>query len=138
VLAAGDKAKSLVDRPAWIAGIDHRTDPHYPGVRDLSVSMSARIAGEQAGVDKAPVGVAELSAQFPHEELILREALGLGDSVDVNPSGGALKANPFIVTGLIRIGEAASRIFDGSASRVLGHASAGPCLQQNLVCVMEA
>jgi len=64
--------------------------------------------------------------------------MGLGDEVEVNPSGGALAANPIMATGLIRIGEAASRIIDGSANRVLGHATSGPCLQQNLVCVMEA
>jgi acetyl-CoA acetyltransferase len=89
-------------------------------------------------VDKAPVDVVELCATFSHEELILRESLGLGDGVVVNPSGGALKANPLMVAGLIRIGEAANRVLDGSAKRAVGHAAAGPCLQQNLVCVMEA
>jgi hypothetical protein len=39
--------------------------------------------------------------------------------------------------GLIRIGEAAARVMDGSAERVLAHATNGPALQQNLVCVME-
>nr|WP_316043602.1 hypothetical protein [Actinomadura sp. CNU-125] len=42
-----------------------------------------------------------------------------------------------MAAGLIRIGEAASRIHDGTAARTLGHASSGPCLQQNLVCVMS-
>lgn len=135
VLAAGDKARELCERPAWITGIDHRADPHSPGARDLSRSESARIAGERAGA--AGVEVAELHAQFSHEELILREALKLGEDVLVNPSGGALSANPVMAAGLIRIGEAAARIHDGSAGKVLGHASSGPCLQQNLVCVME-
>jgi pyridoxal biosynthesis lyase PdxS len=40
--------------------------------------------------------------------------------------------------GAIRIGEAARRIWDGTADRVAGHATSGPALQQNLVCVMEA
>ena len=137
ILGAGDRAKELCSRPAWIAGIDHRTEPHYPGVRDLSVSVSARIAGEQAGVDKAKVDVAELCSQYSHEEIVLREALGLEGSVDVNPSGGAQRSNPLMVAGLVRIGEAAGKIHDRSANRVVGHASAGPCLQQNLVCVME-
>ncbi|MFB4306135.1 thiolase domain-containing protein [Actinomadura sp. GTD37] len=135
VLAAGDKARELCERPAWITGIDHRTEPHALGVRDLTRSAAARIAGEKAGA--AGVEVAELHAQFSHEELILREALGLDDGVAVNPSGGALSANPVMATGLIRIGEAASRIHDGTASRTLGHAASGPCLQQNLVCVMS-
>jgi acetyl-CoA acetyltransferase len=138
ILAAGDRAREICSRPAWIAGIDHRTEPHYPGVRDLSVSVAARIAGEQAGVDKGVVDVAELCAQYSHEELILREALGLGPSVEINPSGGAMRSNPLMVAGLVRIGEAALRIFDRTANRVVGHAAAGPCLQQNLVCVMEA
>jgi acetyl-CoA acetyltransferase len=137
ILAAGDKARALCDRPAWIAGIDHRSDAHYLGARDLTVSNAARIAGEQAGVAKGPVEVAEMAAQFSHEELVLREALGLGDEVVVSPSGGAMAANPIIATGLIRIGEAANQIIDGGRNRVLAHASAGPCLQQNLVCVLE-
>jgi hypothetical protein len=41
-------------------------------------------------------------------------------------------------SGLNRIGEAARRVWDGSADRVLGHATSGPALQQNLVCVMGA
>jgi hypothetical protein len=43
-----------------------------------------------------------------------------------------------MATGLIRIGEAARRIHDGTASRTLAHAASGPCLQQNLVTVLEA
>jgi acetyl-CoA acetyltransferase len=136
VLATGDKARELCERPAWITGIDHRSEAHSPGVRDLSRSDAARIAGERAGA--AGVEVAELHAQFSHEELILREALGLGEDVTVNPSGGALSANPVMATGLIRIGEAAARVHDGTASRTLGPAWAWPCLQQNLVCVLSS
>ena len=43
-----------------------------------------------------------------------------------------------MATGLIRVGEAAGCIHGGEAGRTLGHASCGPCLQPNLVCVMEA
>ena len=43
-----------------------------------------------------------------------------------------------MATGLIRIGEAAQRIINGEAQRALAHASSGPCLQQNLICVLEA
>jgi hypothetical protein len=38
--------------------------------------------------------------------------------------------------GGIRIGEAARRIWSGEADKVLGHATSGPALQQNLMCVM--
>jgi acetyl-CoA acetyltransferase len=137
ILVAGDRAREVCERPAWISGIDHRVDPHYPGVRDLTTSASAALAAEKAGVATAPIEVAELAAAFSHEELILREALGLGDDVDVNPSGGALVANPMMVSGLIRIGEAFRQINENGKQRTLGHATSGPCLQQNLVCVLE-
>jgi len=138
ILAAGDRASSLAERPAWIAGIDHRIEPHALGVRDLSRSPSTQLAGRAAGALDAPAEVAELHAPFSHQELILRDALGLDEAVDVNPSGGALAANPLMVAGLARIGEAARRVMDGRAGRALAHATSGPCLQQNLVCVLEA
>ncbi|WP_406318376.1 thiolase domain-containing protein [Streptosporangium sp. NBC_01639] len=138
VLAAGDLARELCEHPAWITGIAHRIEPHYPGMRDLARSASAAEAARAAGVDKGHVDVAELHAQFSHEEVILRRALALPETTAVNPSGGPLAANPVMATGLIRVGEAARRILDGTASRTVGHASSGPCLQHNLVTVMEA
>ncbi len=138
VLAAGDLARKVCARPAWIRGIDHRIEPHSPGARDLTRSSSTKIAGQKAGVAEADIDVAELHAPFSHQEIILRDALGLGASVDVNPSGGALGANPMMVAGLTRFGEAASRIIDGRARRAVAHATSGPCLQQNLVAVLEA
>jgi hypothetical protein len=42
-----------------------------------------------------------------------------------------------MAAGLIRIGEAASRVLAGTAERAVAHATSGPCLQQNLVCVLE-
>jgi len=137
VITAGDLATSVCERPAWIRGSDHRIDPQAMGLRDLSVSESARLAASKAGVGDGPIDVAELHAQFSHEELILVDALGLSDDVTVNPSGGPLAANPVMSAGLIRFGEAAARITDGSAERAVAHAASGPALQQNLVAVLE-
>jgi len=137
VLAAGDVARRVCKRPAWIRGIDHRVEPHALGARNLAESPSTRLAGERAGVGRGAVDVAELHAPFTHQEWILRDALGLEPGVDVNPSGGPLCANPMMAAGLIRIGEAARRIADGTARRAVAHATSGPCLQQNLVCVLE-
>jgi acetyl-CoA acetyltransferase len=81
--------------------------------------------------------LAELYAPFTHQELILRDALGLGDDVAVNPSGGVLAGHVMMAAGLTRIGEAATRITQGQAERAVAHATSGPCLQQNLVCVLE-
>ena len=69
-----------------------------------------------------PVDVAELYAPFTHQEILLRKELGLGASTRINPSGGALAANPMMAAGLIRIGEAASAIHRGEARRAVAHA----------------
>jgi acetyl-CoA acetyltransferase len=138
VLAAGDLARSVCERPAWIRGIDHRIEAHALGARDLTRSPSTALAAKQAGLNGATIDVAELHAPFTHQELILRDALGLNGDARINPSGGALAANPVMVAGLARIGEAALRIMGGKADRSLAHATSGPCLQQNLVCVLEA
>ena len=137
VLAAGDVARELNDRPAWIRGLDHRIDAQNLGVRDLTVSPSTTIAAERAGVGGGRVDVAELHAPFAHQEGILRRAMGLDDSVEINPSGGALAANAMMTAGLIRFGEAASRIWSGDADRAVAHATSGACLQQNIVGVLE-
>jgi acetyl-CoA acetyltransferase len=137
IIAADDFAREHCDRPAWIRGIDHRIDPMALGVRDLTSSSSAALAGEKAGVGAGGFDVAEIHAPFTHQELLLRQALGLGDDVAINPSGGALAANPVMAAGLVRFGEAAQRIIDGSAGRAVAHCTSGPCLQQNLVAVLE-
>ncbi|MFF0425240.1 thiolase domain-containing protein [Streptomyces sp. NPDC004520] len=137
ILAAGDRARELCARPAWIRGMDHRIEAHSLGVRDLTDSPSTRLAAERAGAFERPVDTAELHAPFTSQEVVLRKALGFDDSVTVNPSGGALAANPVMAAGLIRLGEAATRIHRGESDRALAHATSGPCLQQNLVAVLE-
>ena len=137
VLATRDRAAALAERPVWITGIDHRIDIHQPGMRDLTVSASTTRAAQVAGVADGPVQVAELSAPFSPQEVILRQALGLDGSVEVNPSGGALAANPVMVTGLVRVIEAARQVRERGRDRVLAHATAGQALQQNLVCILE-
>ncbi|MDL2074833.1 thiolase domain-containing protein [Streptomyces sp. GXMU-J15] len=137
ILAAGDRARELCERPAWIRGIDHRIEPHSLGVRDLTDSPSTRLAAEKAGAFERPVDTAELHAPFTAQEIVLRKALRLDDTVRVNPSGGAPAANPVMAAGLIRVGEAAAAIHRREADRALAHATSGPCLQQNLVAVLE-
>jgi len=137
LIASADVARDLCERPAWIRGIDHRIEPHSLGVRDLTTSVSTKLAGERAGVGSAKVDIAELHAPYSHQELILTAALGLDDDVRINPSGGALSANAVMVAGLVRLAEAANAISAGTADRAVAHATSGPCLQQNLVCVLE-
>ena len=134
ILASGSRAPALCERPAWITSFGHRIESGSFGSRDLISVSSVRPP------DGPPVEVAELHAPFTHQEILLRRALGLGGAgaeVEVNPSGGALCGNPMFAAGLARIGCAASAIMSGRAVRALGHATSGPALQQNLVCVME-
>jgi acetyl-CoA acetyltransferase len=133
ILAAEEQARDLCERPAWITGFEHRIESGALGGRDPlslpSVAAAARAAGD--------VDLAELHAPFTHQEIMLRSALALRDSVIVNPSGGALCANPMFATGLARIGYAAAAVMTGGADRALGHATSGPWLQQNLICALE-
>ncbi|CDQ45129.1 thiolase domain-containing protein [Mycolicibacterium neoaurum] len=138
VLAAGDRARELRENPAWITGIEHRIETPILGARDLTTSPSTAASAKAAtGGDTGSIDIAEIYAPFTHQQLILTEAIGLGSNTKVNPSGGTLAANPMFSAGLERIGFAAQHIFDGSAQRVLAHATSGPALQQNLVAVLE-
>jgi acetyl-CoA acetyltransferase len=146
IIASAARARELCERPAWITGFAHRIDSGSLGARDLLSVPSAAGAAAAAGgaspaaggsVDGAPVDMAELHAPFTHQEILLREAMGLGGDVTVSPSGGALCGNPMFAAGLARIGLAARAVMSGRAGRALGHATSGPALQQNLVCVMD-
>ena len=137
IIASAERARELCERPAWISGFAHQMDSGSLGARDLLAVPSAAGAARAAGAVGASVEVAELHAPFSHQELLLREALGLGESVAVNPSGGALCGNPMFAAGLARIGLAARAVMSGRAGRALGHATSGPALQQNLVCVLS-
>jgi len=131
ILAAGARARELCERPAWITSFTHRIESGSLGARDLLSAGLGPVSGP-------PVQVAELHAPFTHQEILLRRALRLDGETEVNPSGGALCGNPMFAAGLARIGCAARAIMTGRADRSLGHATSGPALQQNLVCVMEA
>ena len=57
----------------------------------------------------------------------------VGRDAELARSGGTRG----VAAGLIRIGESARAIWSGQADRAVAHATSGPCLQQNLVCVLE-
>lgn len=134
VLAAGDKAREVRERPAWLTGLSTYVDAMTMS-RDLTVSESARRCA--AALDLGGVDTAELHAPFSHQELVLRREAGLAEDVRVNPSGGALASNPMFSAGGIRVGEAASRIWAGESDKALAHATSGPALQQNFMCTLE-
>jgi acetyl-CoA acetyltransferase len=155
VLAAEGRAEKMCDRPVWIQGVDHRIEFQTIGARDLTRSagttLAAKNALEMAGVASArDAQVVELGSNTPAEELILRDALGLpsglggkNDGPVVNPSGSPLCGNPLMNTGLLRLAEGFRQLSGragergvAGATRALVHASAGHCLQQNIVWVL--
>jgi acetyl-CoA acetyltransferase len=148
IIASAARARELCERPAWITGFAHQIDSGSLGARDLlsvpsaagawaAASGGSGVSADVPAVDVPPVDVAELHAPFTHQDILLREAMGLGDDVTISPSGGALCGNPMFAAGLARIGSAAQAVMSGGAGRALGHATSGPALQQNLVCVMS-
>ncbi len=128
ILAVGDKARELTDKPAWIRGIDHRIEAPALGVRDLTTSTSTKQAAAGAGV--GTIDEAFLHVLYPHQELLLRDALG----IDGQPVHS--KAGPYMVGGLERLAAAAKSI-GGTGKTAVAHATSGACLQQNLVAVLE-
>jgi acetyl-CoA acetyltransferase len=134
VLAVGGAASATT--PAWITGIEHRVESGGLGRRDLTVSPSTRASADRLGLVGSDLDVLEVHAPYSHQELIVLDAIG-AEVGQVNPSGGALPADPIMATGLIRIGAAAREILEGRAGRTAGHATNGACLQHNLVCVLE-
>jgi hypothetical protein len=129
IIAVGDRARELTKTPVWIRGIDHRIESPALGGRDLTTSVSTKAAAESAGATN--VDAAWLHVLYPHQELLLRNALGLvGQPVDS-------AAGPMMVGGLERLAAAAEGIAAGRSKRALAHATSGPCLQQNLVAVLE-
>jgi acetyl-CoA acetyltransferase len=137
LIARGQRARELCEKPVWIRGIDHRIESHHLGLRDLTDSPSSRIAARNLGLDAGSLDVAELCVRYSPEEIVLRQALELGDGTKINPSGGPLCGHPVMATGLTRVIEVARRIRSGEAGRGLGHAASGPALQHNLLCILE-
>ncbi|MEU8240100.1 lipid-transfer protein [Actinoplanes missouriensis] len=131
VLAGGERASRHRKRPAWITGIAHRIDPQGLGERDLTTVPSASAAARDAGLDH-DVDVVALHAPFTHQELLLRHALGITGSSRFLGAGG----DAMFSAGLSRIGAAAEEIMSGRAERAAAHATSGPALQQNLICVL--
>jgi acetyl-CoA acetyltransferase len=151
ILAAQGKAEKMCDRPVWIHGVDHRSELQTLGSRDLSRSPGAQLAAtkalEMAQVARVgDVDVVELFATTPAEEMILCESFGIDPSVAkpaINPSGGALCANPIMSTGLIRLGEIFRQLSGRAGKREvsgaklgLAHAQQGHCMQTNIVWLL--
>jgi len=165
VLAAEPKVKQMKRQPVWIKGIGHCQEAYALGERDLtkitSAKMAAKRAYKMAGVARPSeeIKVAELSEMFAHQELMLAEALGLGEGASaaknleagrfglkgklpINPSGGALAACSLGTVGLVRAVEAAMQVLGEAGEHqvkgvklALAHGQSGPAAQNNVVAI---
>lgn len=168
LIAEERKATEITDKPVWIEGVGNCHDSYDLGARNLSgcdsLRSASRAAYRMSGIKDPPgeIDLVELHENFSHEELIFYEALGfcgegeggkllesgvtrLDGDLPVNPSGGALGANPLCATGLIRIveavmqirGEAGRHQVPGKVETALAHGQNGICAQQNVVFILR-
>ena len=165
LLASEKKAREICEDPVWIEGVGSCQDAYIRDRSLLSLTAlrkAADAAYGMAGIRDpfSEIDVFEVSEKFAHEELMIYEALGLcregkarvfieegitekfGDA-PVNPSGGALGANPVCATGLVRVVEAAKQIRGEAENhqipgvvRALAHGQFGPCAQKHMVFIL--
>ncbi|WP_214104741.1 thiolase C-terminal domain-containing protein [Acrocarpospora catenulata] len=156
LLAAEHIAERITPAPVWVTGMGSAMDSQMltdrrPGELEAAAA-AAGTAYRRAGVtDPASLALAEVSATSVAEELMVLEALGLaprghgaslyGDDspVAVNPSGGAIPADPVMATGLVRLAEATRRLTAANAttSRAVVHGAGGIGMQNHCVFTLE-
>lgn len=148
-------ARRVTSAPVWITGrgtamdsqmISERTPGAFPAAK-----AAATAAYKRAGLtDPTSVGLAEVVGGSAAAELMVLEALGLGTGIAayeggtaINPSGGALPADPVMATGLVRLSEAslqlAGRVDRGAAgaTSAIVHGSGGLGHQNHCVLTLE-
>ncbi len=128
-----------------LSGIGYDLEPHALGDRDLThwpgfvraFDRAAKIAGLRPHDTK--FDLAEPSCFFAHEEDLFSAAAGLGEDVDISPSGGLLAGCVPVVAGLSRLAAAVSRLGEpeGHRHRALAHGTWGPAAQGQVVALLE-
>lgn len=167
VIIANEEVASRTKHPVWIKGVAHCCEDYFLGDRDLADAVALREAAKRAyamaGITKPleEIDVAEVLEPFGYMEPLWLEGLGIceagagaslavkgvtamGGKLPVNPSGGALSANPILVAGLARLvesslqvrGEAGARQVSG-ATTALAHGFNGPCGQSHCVWIVS-
>ena len=167
IIANEELAAKCRKKPVWIKGVGHCCEDYYLGDRDLSnpiaLREAARHAYTMAGI-KNPIediDVAEVLEPFSYMEPLWLEGLGFCEQgtggnligkgittmdgrLPVNPSGGALSANPVLVAGLARLIEATLQVRGDAGARqvkgvntALAHGFNGPCGQSHCVWIVS-
>jgi acetyl-CoA C-acetyltransferase len=160
LVSRAEVADQITSTPVWLTGQGSAIDQHFLAAREQdslpAAGFAARAAYRMSGDTKATdYDLVEVSARSTVGELMVLEALGLAEkhkgielyrssaSFELNPSGGALPADPIMATGLARVHEAASRLArrtgyeDSQARRALVHGTGGFAMQNHCVVTME-
>lgn len=158
LLGTEDVARRTNPGPVIVEGVGTAMEEHMLAQRapgrleacSAAAAAACRMAGRE---DLRGVEIAEVSAGSAAGELMVIEALGLADGpveslyddgapVAVNPSGGALPADPVMATGLVRLADAARQLSGQaafgpqSATSAVVHGSGGIGMQNHCVFVL--
>lgn len=132
VLATAEKARKLIDKPVYVAGVGQCSAPPLPNQKDITRikarELSAKQAYDMAGLSPKDIDVCELHDCFTIAEIAATEGLGffgfgegctavekgdtqIGSRIPINPSGG-LKArgHPIGATGAAQVYEIAKQL----------------------------
>jgi hypothetical protein len=116
-----------------VVGVEQRVESQQLGARDLTRSASTAAAAAALGLHGTTIDVLEVHAPFSHQAKLVV------DAVDAHVGAVRLPdTDPIMVTGLLRVVGAADAVLSGSARRAVAHGTNGPCLQHNILCVLEA
>lgn len=160
LIATEEIAQRVTSSPVWITGFGTSMDAQMISDRDFGRLRAAEIAAatalKRAGLaGPDAVDFVEVSAGSAAGELLVLEALGLakpghgvelygdGASVAVNPSGGALPADPVMATGLVRLAEAVEQLCGRAGAhrpagtKALVHGTGGLGMQNHAVFTLE-
>lgn len=157
LIASEDVTRRVSRNPAFITGVGTAMDTHSFAERDgaslTSAASAAATAYRHAGWSGKDADIAEVSGSSVVGELLAIEALGLAEphkglaavkdgKVVINPSGGALPADPIMATGLARLAEASRRLSQPEAyvtgpRRAVVHGAGGVGMQNNCVFTLE-
>jgi acetyl-CoA C-acetyltransferase len=160
VLATEHVARQIDRESVWVTGMGSAIDQHFLAAREPdslpAAEAAARAAYRMAGVHGPHAfDVVEVSGGSTVGELMVLEALGMAEAGralalygargggGLNPSGGALPADPVMATGLVRLHEVASELggrspsADVGARRGLAHGTGGLGMQNHCVVTLE-
>ncbi len=118
----------------WLDGFGFATDVHGLGDRDLGEAGVLPQVFRATGAKPGEIDVAEVHDASSAQTLLWAEALGLST---VNPSGGAMGAQPGFATGLVRVAEVFERLSCGEGRTGLAHGMTGFVGQAHCVWVLR-